>query len=105
MAGGQADYSSARHSLAPAVKLNAVERVQPQFNHIALHVTDLRKSVAFYRDVIGADIIDDPFRDDRHVWLRIGEHNQLHLITGSQLPEPGNMHFAFSVPSLDKFAV
>jgi catechol 2,3-dioxygenase-like lactoylglutathione lyase family enzyme len=50
------------------------------FNHIALYVADLKKSAAFYRDVIGAEIIDDPFRDNRHVWVKIGEHNQLHLI-------------------------
>jgi lactoylglutathione lyase len=75
-----------------------------QFNHIALYVIDLKKSTAFYRDVIGADIIPDPFRDDRHVWLRIGEHNQLHLISGGVKPDPGNMHFSFSVPSLDHFA-
>ena len=73
------------------------------FNHIALYVTDLKKSAAFYREIIGAEIIEDPFRDDRHVWFKIGEHNQLHLIAGSQRPDPGNMHFAFSVPSLEVF--
>jgi lactoylglutathione lyase len=78
--------------------------MQTRFNHIALYVADLKKSTAFYRDVIGADIIADPFRDERHVWFKIGEHNQLHLITGSVSHDPGRgMHFAFSVASLDNF--
>ena len=72
------------------------------FNHIALYVADLKKSAVFYRNVIGAEVIDDPFRDNRHVWLKIGEHNQLHLIAGAH-PDPGNFHFAFSVPSVEDF--
>jgi lactoylglutathione lyase len=74
-----------------------------QFNHIALYVADLKRSTAFYRDVIGAEVIADPFQDDRHVWLKIGDHNQLHLVRGSQSPDTGNMHFAFAVSSLDEF--
>jgi lactoylglutathione lyase len=75
-----------------------------QFNHIALYVSELKRSATFYRDIIGAEVMDDPFRDDRHVWLKIGEHNQLHLIAGSQQPDPGNSHFAFSVESVEEFA-
>jgi lactoylglutathione lyase len=77
--------------------------MQPQFNHVALYVADLERSSAFYRDVIGAEKISDPFQDDRHVWFRIGPHNQLHLIAGSESPGMGNMHFAFTVSSLDDF--
>ncbi len=76
--------------------------MQSRFNHIALYVCDLEKSSAFYRDVIGAEIVPDPFQDDRHVWLKIGDHSQLHLISGES-PETGNMHFAFSVSSIDGF--
>lgn len=78
-------------------------RTRTHFDHIALYVSDLNRSTAFYRDVIGAEIIDDPFKDDRHVWLKIGEHNQLHLISGSDQPDPGNMHFAFAVPVIEEF--
>jgi lactoylglutathione lyase len=77
--------------------------MQTHFNHIALYVRDLKKSTEFYRDVIQAEVMPDPFQDDRHVWFKIGEHNQLHLIAGSQSPPPGNMHFAFSVSSWDDF--
>jgi lactoylglutathione lyase len=77
--------------------------MQSRFNHIALYVADLKKSTAFYRDIIDAEIIPDPFQDDTHVWFKIGEHNQLHLIADSESPETGSMHFAFAVPSMDDF--
>ena len=76
--------------------------MQTHFNHIALYVADLKRSAAFYANVMQAEIIPDPFRDERHVWFKIGEHNQLHLIAGES-PDIGNMHFAFAVPSLDDF--
>ena len=79
-------------------------RMQTHFNHIALYVADLKRSGAFYRDVIQAELIQDPFRDDQHLWFRIGEHNQLHLIAGGPEAERGGgMHFAFSVSSLNDF--
>jgi lactoylglutathione lyase len=78
--------------------------MRAHFNHIALYVADLKKSAAFYGDVIQAEIIPDPFQDNRHVWFKIGEHNQLHLIAGVVPPDSGrNIHFAFSVSSLDNF--
>jgi lactoylglutathione lyase len=78
--------------------------MQIHFNHIALYVADLKRSAAFYRDVIGAEVISDPFRDDQHVWFKIGEHNQLHLIAGTAGEAPGRgMHLAFSVSLFDDF--
>jgi lactoylglutathione lyase len=77
--------------------------MRTRFNHIALYVADLKRSAAFYADVIQAEIIPDPFRDERHIWFKIGEHNQLHLIAGPKSRDIGNMHFAFAVPSLDDF--
>jgi len=36
--------------------------------------------------------------------VKIGEHNQLHLIAGTVPPEPApDMHFAFSISSFDDF--
>ena len=77
--------------------------MQTHFNHIALYVADLKQSAAFYQNIIDAEIIPDPFQDDRHIWLKNGEHNQLHLIAGSRRPDTGNIHFAFSVTSVEEF--
>jgi lactoylglutathione lyase len=76
--------------------------MQTHFNHIALYVADVEKSATFYHEVIGAEVIPDPFRDKRHIWFKIGEHNQLHLIAGNSEAERGKgVHFAFSVSSFD----
>lgn len=73
-------------------------------NHIALYVVDLQKSSAFYKSVLLLPEIPEPFKDGRHVWLRIGPHSQLHLIQGNKAQDHDiNTHLAFSVKDLGKF--
>src|SRR5688572_4884527 len=52
-------------------------------NHIALYITDLKKSGAFYSDIIGLDTIPEPFHDGKHIWYSIGPKSHLHLIEGA----------------------
>jgi lactoylglutathione lyase len=75
----------------------------PEFDHIALHVRDLGKSVEFYEKVMGLEKIPDPFKDGRHIWFRMGPHNQLHVISGAtDVPQlPIDIHFALRVASLN----
>ena len=74
-------------------------------NHIALYVTKLSKSTAFYKDVIGLDTIPEPFHDGKHTWFSVGDHSHLHLIEGATEPvkHPKNTHICFSVPSIEEF--
>ncbi|HYF31544.1 MAG TPA: VOC family protein [Chitinophagaceae bacterium] len=74
-------------------------------NHIALYVTSLGKSTAFYKDIIGLDTISEPFRDGKHAWFSVGDNSHLHLIEGAkeQVKHPKNTHICFSVPNLDEF--
>ena len=74
-------------------------------NHIALYVKDLAKSAAFYKDVMELKEIPEPFHDGKHVWLRTGEHSQLHLIQGAAeiTDHDINSHFAYSVNNLADF--
>jgi lactoylglutathione lyase len=46
----------------------------------------------------------DPFNDDRHVWLSIGERAALHLIAGATTIAEQDMdvHIAFRVESVDE---
>jgi len=77
----------------------------PEFDHIAIHVRDLEKSVGFYEKVMGLEKIPEPFKDDRHVWFRMGAHNQLHVVGGAT-DGPGlpiDIHIAFRVGSLTDF--
>jgi lactoylglutathione lyase len=73
-------------------------------NHIALYVVDLQKSADFYKNALLLPEIPEPFKDGKHVWLRIGPHSQLHIIQGNKPQEHDiNTHLAFSVKDLSKF--
>jgi lactoylglutathione lyase len=77
----------------------------PIANHVALYVVDLAKSADFYKNVMLLKEIPEPFHDGKHVWLKTGEHSQLHLIQGaaSVKEQDINSHFAYSVKSLQEF--
>lgn len=77
----------------------------PITNHAALYVKDLNKSAEFYKNVMQLKEIPEPFHDGKHVWLRTGEHSQLHIIQGAAevMPHEINTHFAYSVKNLEIF--
>lgn len=74
-------------------------------NHIALYVTDLGRSTAFYQNIIGLDTIPEPFQDGKHTWFSVSRQSQLHLIAGAAGPvnHPKNTHLCFSIPSVEAF--
>jgi lactoylglutathione lyase len=77
----------------------------PHINHLALYVVDLQRSATFYKDILQLQQIEEPFHDGKHVWLKLGEHSQLHIISGAaaDITHDENVHLAFSVPSLEDF--
>jgi lactoylglutathione lyase len=77
----------------------------PQFDHIALHVHDLQKSSEFYEKVMRLEKVPEPFKDGRHIWFRIGPHDQLHVVAGATdvTEHPIDVHLAFRVSSLPDF--
>jgi lactoylglutathione lyase len=76
-----------------------------EFDHRAIHVRDLQKSASFYESVLGLKRLPDPFNDGRHVWFRIGDHGQLHVVGGAtEVPKQDSYdHMAFRFPSLEDF--
>lgn len=74
-------------------------------NHMAFYVTDLNTSTLFYRDIIGLDTIPEPFHDGKHTWFSIGDHAQLHIISGAKEKtyHDKNTHICFSVASVTDF--
>ena len=78
----------------------------PQFNHQTIYVVDMNKSADFYEKVMMLKRISEPFHDNRHIWLKIGEHSQLHIVQGADrvAPHDINIHMAFTVPSVEEFA-
>jgi len=80
------------------------------FTHISLSVTDLNRSLAFYRDVIGLPVLQEPFDgkvfDGREAMLLAGtsalclqEHAARDPKETFSPLRPGLDHFAFSVGS------
>jgi lactoylglutathione lyase len=78
----------------------------PHMNHTTIFVVDLQKSADFYQNVLGLKTIPEPFHDSKHVWVQIGDHAQLHIVSGAKqdIPHDINIHLAFSVPSVEAFA-
>lgn len=76
-----------------------------EFDHYAIYVDDLARSVDFYRKVMGLEEMPEPFHDGRHVWFHVGGNLQLHIITPrkSAMRPTEDVHFAFRVESLSEF--
>lgn len=80
-------------------------QMSPHFNHLTVYVTDLARAADFYKKVMMLDTIPEPFHDHRHVWFRMAEHSQLHVVSGAKedIPHDVNIHLAFTVGSLSDF--
>ncbi|WP_432712031.1 VOC family protein [Pedobacter sp.] len=76
-----------------------------KLNHIAVYVSDLKKSAAFYKQLLNLPEIEEPFKDGKHVWFSLGAAGQLHLIQGARQKtvHDKNEHLCFSVASIDTF--
>ncbi len=84
---------------------NSYAQTHPTFNHTTIYVTNMNKSANFYEKVMQFERIAEPFHDNRHIWLKIGEHSQLHIVEGAANVSPHdiNIHLAFSVDSFEDF--
>ncbi len=56
------------------------------FNHLALSVKDVNRSVEFYKKVLNLTEITNRTKTEGIRWLSLGEHKELHLI--STLKDP-----------------
>jgi len=75
-----------------------------QLNHVAIHVADVERSVAFYRDVLRLEPIPRPGFTFPGAWFRLGADQELHIIGERKDPvvshNRGN-HYALMVDDLD----
>lgn len=80
-------------------------------HHIAIIVSDYEKSKHFYTKILGADIIQEIYREERNSYkldLRFKDGNQLELFSFSNPPSRlthpeacGLRHLAFQVQDID----
>lgn len=75
------------------------------FNHLALSVKDVDKSVAFYKNVFQLNEITNRTKMDGIRWLSLGEDKELHLISILKEPVTVNkaVHFAMTTQNFDTF--
>jgi lactoylglutathione lyase len=75
------------------------------FDHVALFVRDMKRSVAFYHMLFQLDTIPVPAHGSTIVtWFKMNDRLQLHLVEG--MKDSINIpftHIAFSVPSINDF--
>lgn len=77
----------------------------PVVDHIAICVKDLKKSVAFYTDVMHLEKVGNPFGDTVHQWYNLGNHIKLHAIQGTCSDTHIKAeHLCFTVGSVKEFA-
>ena len=75
-----------------------------ELNHVAIHVTDVRRSSEFYQLVLKLEAIPRPAFSFPGAWFRLGAHQELHLIGhhgAAFSPANRNNHFALRVDDLD----
>ncbi|MFD9910921.1 VOC family protein [Streptomyces sp. NPDC059063] len=83
------------------------ENSAPRTGHIGLNVTDLDRSLAFYRDVIGFDVIGEGKEEGRR-FAFLGRDGTLVLTLWQQAQgaydsgRAGLHHLAFEVDSVDR---
>ena len=85
---------------------NLMNAQAPHMNHLTVFVVDMNKSADFYEKALMTTRIPEPFHDNKHIWEKIGDHNELHIVQGatSVMPHDINIHLAFSVDSVELFA-
>ncbi|MDR3457589.1 MAG: VOC family protein [Verrucomicrobiae bacterium] len=74
-----------------------------ELNHVAIHVADVARSCAFYRDVLRLESLPRPAFDFPGAWFRLGSAQELHLIgrvVGNVPPVNSNDHFALRVEGI-----
>jgi lactoylglutathione lyase len=80
---------------------------QIKVNHIAVHVSNLEKSMSFYETILNLEEIEEPFKDGLHAWYDIGGGAALHLIEVANTPTEISKtnHHCFSMDDMDAFII
>ncbi len=75
------------------------------FNHLALSVKDVSRSVEFYKSVLHLKEIVNRTKNEGIRWLSMGEGNELHLIstTPGEVKITKAVHLALTTPRFNDF--
>jgi len=89
----------------PCALADSLPEAAFSLNHLALSVTDLDRSAAFYRDVFGLAEITNRTEIAGIRWFSLGEGKELHLISVVPGPVTTNkaVHMALTTADFDRF--
>ena len=76
-----------------------------KFNHLALYVKDVKRSVEFYKKIVTLKQITNRARASGMRWLSLGGDMELHLISigNKNIIIDTAIHFAFATLNFDAF--
>ena len=87
--------------------LISLAQVKPSLviDHIAISVTNLEISTAFYKDILGLSEITNRTENPGIKWFSIGDGKELHMISVVKEPVRINkaVHMAFKTAAFDEF--
>ncbi len=91
-------------NIMTAMGQSSDQELRIKIDHVAISVTDLQESEAFYRDVMGLRQIEEPFGVGRHAWFDLGAA-ELHVIKAAEerRERDRSNHLCFSVQDMDEF--
>lgn len=80
-------------------------RMPARISHIAFSVSNLQRSAVFYREIIGLQPLEEPFKIGMHSWFSLSPVCQLHLIAGAKEVPPFhiNHHLALRTNAFEEF--
>ena len=65
-------------------------------NHVGIPVSDRKKALPFYRDLLGLEVIPSMETGSWLVWMETADHTMVHAVEQAPIP-----HFAFEVEDFD----
>ncbi len=74
-------------------------------NHVIYPVTDVERSLRFYRDMLGIKqipVMQPDVPRERMAWLQLPSGVMLHLIRSENVPATHPIHIAFEVADFDE---
>ncbi len=69
-------------------------------NHVGIPITDRKKSLAFWRDIVGVRVVPSMVDSPNIVWTAVGDGAMVHLIEPRD-GRPAGYHTAFEVTNFD----